>query len=291
MKFSVVIPLYNKRNSLRDCIESVLNQSYNDFELLIVDDGSTDGSVDIVKEYNDKRIRLIEKENGGVGSARNMGISSAKNTWIAFLDGDDLWAENHLETIVRLAKEEPLAMVFSTSFEKFSSSESVNEKFKSLKRDFNHYIVKDLFEYWLNKKSVICSSSAVVHISCFARCGYFRQDLVRGEDTDLWIRLFKNFTFAKTDVVTALYRVDSADGNASKKINSIKKFEVYYFKPQWFNWSFESRYYFHVIWGHFKMFVARKEWKNLLLLISKYHFGLIVILFERFVRICQGRTT
>ena len=63
MKFSIVIPLYNKRNSLRDCIESVLNQSYKDFELIVVDDGSTDGSAEIVREFSDERIRLVEKEN------------------------------------------------------------------------------------------------------------------------------------------------------------------------------------------------------------------------------------
>ena len=291
MQFSVVIPSYNKRNTLRECVESVLNQSYSDFEILIVDDGSTDDSLEVARGINDARVRLIEKENGGVSSARNLGIKMSKNPWIAFLDGDDVWDKNHLQTIVDLAKSEPLAMVFSTSFERFSSKESIEEKFLSFKRDFNHYLVEDLFESWLRRKGVICSSSAVVHKSCFAKVGMFNQNLVRGEDTDLWIRLFKNFTIARTDVVTALYRLDSVDGNASLRKNSVRRFEVFYFKPKWFKWSSESRYYFHVIWGHFKMFVARKEWKNLFLLCSKYHFGLVVILFERFARIFQGHTT
>ena len=119
MKFSVVIPLYNKRNSLKACIESVLNQSYKDFELIVVDDGSTDGSKEIVREFEDKRIRLIEKKNGGVSSARNLGVRSARNSWIAFLDGDDIWTKWHLETIVRLAESEPLAMVLSSSIDSF----------------------------------------------------------------------------------------------------------------------------------------------------------------------------
>ncbi len=291
MQFSVVIPSYNKRNTLRECIESVLNQSYSDFELLIVDDGSSDDSLEVARGFSDKRIRVIEKENGGVSSARNLGIKLSKNPWIAFLDGDDVWERNHLQTIVDLAKCEPLAMVFSTSFERFSSKESIVEKFLSFKREFNHYIVEDLFECWLRRMGVICSSSAVVHKSCFAKVGLFNQGLVRGEDTDLWIRLFRCFSIARTDVVTVLYRVDSVDGNASVRKNCVRKFEVFYFKPNWFKWSWESRYYFHVIWGHLKMFVARKEWRNLLLLVSRYHFGLVVILFERLARIFQGRTT
>lgn len=291
MKFTVVIPLYNKRNSLKECIKSVLNQTYKDFELLIVDDGSTDGSADVVREFDDSRIRLIEKENGGVSSARNTGVRLAKNTWIAFLDGDDVWAEWHLETIVNLAKSEPLALVLSSSIEAFDDSEGVEKKLQSVKKEFNHYIVKDLYSDWLNAKKVICSSTAVVHISCFAKVGFLRADLIKGEDTNFWARLFEYFCFAKTDMITSFYRLDSADGNASRKVNSVKRYEVYYFKPQWFKWSSKTLYQFHVIWGYVKHFIYYKQFKNLFLLLLKYHFGLFVILFQRFVRISRGRTT
>ena len=291
MNLSIIIPLYNKRNSLRNCIQSVLNQTYKNFELIIVDDGSTDGSEEVIKEFSDYRIRFERKENGGVSSARNRGVQLAKNPWIAFLDADDIWAEWHLETIVHLSQIEPLALVLSTSIDTFISSQGVESKLNSVSKEFNHYLIKDLHKDWLEKKQVISSSSAVVHISCFARVGYFREDLIKGEDTDFWARLFEYFTFAKTDMITAFYRIESVEGNASRSVNSVKKYEVYYFKPQWFCWSSKTLYQFHVIYGCLKHFIYYIQPKNLLLLCLRYNFGLFVVLFQQFVRIFQGRTT
>lgn len=290
MNLSIIIPLYNKRNSLRNCIQSVLNQTYKNFELIVVDDGSTDGCQEIVKEFEDSRIRFERKENGGVSSARNRGVQLARNPWIAFLDADDIWAEWHLETIVHLSQREPLALVLSTSIDTFISSQGVESKLNSVSKEFNHYLIKDLHKDWLEKKQVICSSSAVVHISCFARVGYFREDLIKGEDTDFWARLFEYFTFAKTDMITAFYRIESVEGNASRSVNSVKKYEVYYFKPQWFCWSSKTLYQFHVIYGYLKHFIYYKQPKNLLLLCLRYNFGLFVVLFQQFVRIFRGRT-
>src|SRR5690554_7052561 len=97
--FSVVIPLYNKELSINNTIQSVLNQTFQDYEIVVVNDGSTDKSLEVVKQINDFRIRIINKLNGGVSSARNRGIEESKFDWIAFLDGDDLWMENHLEIL------------------------------------------------------------------------------------------------------------------------------------------------------------------------------------------------
>ena len=144
MNLSIIIPLYNKRNSLRNCIQSVLNQTYKNFELIIVDDGSTDGSEEVVKEFSDDRIRFERKKNGGVSSARNRGVQLARNPWIAFLDADDIWAEWHLETIVHLFESEPLALVLSTSIDTFISSQGVESKLNSVSKEFNHYLIKDL---------------------------------------------------------------------------------------------------------------------------------------------------
>ncbi len=290
MNLSVIIPLYNKRNSLRSCIQSVLNQTYGNFEIIIVDDGSTDGSQEIVKEFTDSRIRFERKENAGVSSARNRGIQLAKNPWIAFLDADDIWIESHLETLVRLSQSEPLALVLSTSIDSFTNSQELEDKLKVESKEFNHYLIKDLHKDWLDKKQVICSSSALVHISCFVRVGYFREDLIKGEDTDLWARLFECFTFAKTDKVTAFYRTESLDGNASRRVSSVRKYEVYYFNPQWFLWSSKTLYQFQVIYGYLKHFIYYKQPKNLCLLVFRYHFWLFVVLFQRFVHIFQGHT-
>ena len=92
--FSVIIPLYNKEKSVSSTLQSVLNQTFKKFEVIVVDDGSTDGSYDVVKQFKDERIRLIQKENGGVSSARNRGIQETKYDHVAFLDADDVWEPN-----------------------------------------------------------------------------------------------------------------------------------------------------------------------------------------------------
>lgn len=116
--FSVIIPVYNKRPHLDRSITSVLNQKTSEFELLLVDDGSSDGSYEMAKSYSDKRIRVFQRDEPGPGgyAARNLGIKKARFDWIAFLDADDEWMENHLETFVALIKTKPSAKIVSTSW-------------------------------------------------------------------------------------------------------------------------------------------------------------------------------
>lgn len=94
---SVVIPLYNKRQSIANTLQSVLSQTYSCFEIVVVDDGSTDDSAEIVRQFRDERIRLIQKENGGVCSARNLGIRESKGEFVALLDADDTLVPDCLE--------------------------------------------------------------------------------------------------------------------------------------------------------------------------------------------------
>lgn len=97
---SVVIPLYNKDRNIKDTILSVLNQTYHNFELIVVDDGSTDNSANVVKSMSDKRVRYVYKENGGVSSARNRGVEEATGDWLLFLDADDILLKHCLATLI-----------------------------------------------------------------------------------------------------------------------------------------------------------------------------------------------
>lgn len=114
---SIIIPLYNKEQYIRQTLESVFNQTYQEFEIVIVDDGSTDGSLDVVRQVGDPRIRIVCKENGGVSSARNLGIKEARYDYLAFLDADDLWMPDHLEVIARLMEKYPQCGLFGTSYQ------------------------------------------------------------------------------------------------------------------------------------------------------------------------------
>lgn len=113
---SVVIPLWNKEAYIERCVRSVLAQTFGDFEVIVVDDGSTDQSATIVRQINDNRIRLITQSNAGVSAARNTGISHALYPYIAFLDADDEWEPHHLEVIRHLIEAFPLCGLFSTCY-------------------------------------------------------------------------------------------------------------------------------------------------------------------------------
>ena len=117
MKISVVIPLYNKEKQIAHTLQSVLNQTFQDFEIVIVDDGSTDGSVAEVEKFSDSRIRLIHQKNAGVSAARNRGIEAAKGDLIAFLDADDVWMPEYLATQYHLSQKYPDCNVFACNYE------------------------------------------------------------------------------------------------------------------------------------------------------------------------------
>lgn len=219
--FSVVIPLYNKELSIRNTILSVLNQSYQDFEIIVINDGSTDNSVKIINNIQDHRIRIIHQENEGVSSARNHGITQAKYEWIAFLDGDDLWENNHLEEIMNMMEIYPDEKVFVTSFE-------YSDKRKIFKHDRNSciFIIDNYFKEAVDE-ILIWTSIIVLNKECIAKVKGFNLILKRGEDMDLWARVSKNYNIVKSAKITAIYRIDAENRtNLSKELKST---HVYYF--------------------------------------------------------------
>ncbi len=111
---SVVIPLYNKASHVRRAIESVLAQSVRDFELIVVDDGSTDGGLDVVRSVEDGRIHVVQQQHSGVSAARNRGAQEAAAEVVAFLDADDTWTPEFLKTAMSLRERLPEAAVWGT---------------------------------------------------------------------------------------------------------------------------------------------------------------------------------
>ncbi|MGB7526473.1 glycosyltransferase family 2 protein [Sphingobacterium cellulitidis] len=202
--FSIVIPLYNKGVSIIETIDSVLNQTFRDFELVVVNDGSTDNSLEVVKSFRDSRIRIVNKSNEGVSSTRNRGIRESKYEWIAFLDADDLWEPNHLETIYKMILEYPSDCVFATSF-LFSDKRKVygGEVFDNEVVKIDKYFDRAL------KGPVIWTGIVVVHKSVFDSVGVFNPNLSRGEDLDVWARIGKNYSIIKSRKITACYRVET----------------------------------------------------------------------------------
>jgi glycosyltransferase involved in cell wall biosynthesis len=184
--FSVIIPLYNKENFIENTLKSVLNQKFTDFEIIIVNDGSTDKSEEKLLRFKDSRIQYFCKENEGVSIARNYGIKKAESDYITFIDADDYWYPDFLEEIFKNIKLFPEQKVFTAAIE-IETSKNIFPAQYSIQKTGNFELV-NYFKASI-KESIIWTSSAVFHKSIFTEIGNFDPKIKSGQDTDLWIRI------------------------------------------------------------------------------------------------------
>jgi glycosyltransferase involved in cell wall biosynthesis len=203
--FSVIIPLYNKENFIENTLKSVFNQSFTDFEVLIVNDGSIDTSEEKVLQFNDVRIRYFYKENGGVSSARNFGIEQATSNYITFLDADDYWYPNFLQEMFSNTQNHNDVKVFSAAIEVETSKKTFAALY-SIEKKADCQIV-NYFEA-SHKETAICTSCAVFHKSVFEKTGNFDMSLKSGEDTDMWIRIGLHYPVLFSWKILARYVYD-----------------------------------------------------------------------------------
>lgn len=202
--FSIVISLYNKADYIQNTLKSVLNQTFTDYEVIIINDGSTDNSVTKVLEFNDSRIQLYNQKNQGASIARNLGIEKAKYDYIAFLDADDLWKADHLETLNTLIQNFPNVGIFASRYELvFKNGKNYIPKFKGLSADFEG-IIPDYFETSL-PYPVATSSSIVIPKYVFKKTGNFKPGISSGQDVDMWIRIALKYPVAISNNITASY--------------------------------------------------------------------------------------
>ncbi len=206
---SVVIPLYNKEPHVKRAISSVLNQTIQDFEIIVVNDGSTDKSADMVKSFSDVRIRLINQKNAGVSVARNRGINEAKSELIAFLDSDDEWMPNYLETILRLREKYPDAGLYATSLKTEFVDNVLMDKDERLRKLIpDEGLILNYFKVNLkdiSHKDIFYTSSVTVPKKVFSELGGFQTGFWWGEDIDMWGRIALKYPIAYSSQVCAIY--------------------------------------------------------------------------------------
>lgn len=184
--FSVIIPLYNKENFIKNTIKSVFDQTFQDYEIIVVNDGSTDKSEEIVLEFNDSRLRYYSKENEGVSTARNFGIEKAQSDYITFLDADDYWYPEFLSVMFEKITAFPKQKIYAGAIE-IETSKKIFPAQYSIEKT-NDYELVNYFKASL-KETVICTSCAVFDTSVFREIGVFDTKIKSGQDTDLWIRI------------------------------------------------------------------------------------------------------
>ena len=227
---SVVIPVYNKEKFIENTIYSVLNQTLSDFELIIVDDSSTDKSLSIIDSIKDKRIKTYSIKNSGVSKSRNYGVEKSTSNLIAFLDADDLWKNNHLEQLYKLYLENPNCGMYAMSYIK-------NINFKSYKKSyFGLSNFSGILENFFNSSSVDCiasSSSVMIPLNVFKKINGFNENLKKREDTALWIKIALNYKIAFSTITTVEIVITEHGNHLSKSHeNPWYFFDLFKFQEQ-----------------------------------------------------------
>jgi glycosyltransferase involved in cell wall biosynthesis len=228
---SVIIPAYNAEHFLQETIESVLKQTYTDFEVIIVDDGSTDGTADKAKSYlHDPRVHYIYQENKGVCAARNKGIRSTKSELIAFVDADDVWLQEKLEKQVPLFEDNNVGLVYCM-IEHIDENDNVLPHLSWPHPRGATY--KDLlYINWI----VGSGSSVIIRKDVFDKVGFFDEGLKGLEDMDMWIRILHGYKSSYVDSVLVKIRRHiksrQAQKMASKSVNLQKRQDEYFLHVQ-----------------------------------------------------------
>ena len=201
---NVIIHTYNNERFIAETVESVLNQTYKEYEIVVVDDGSVDGTRDALIPYMQK-IRYHYKENGGIASAKNAGIGLSQAEFVAFLDHDDLWVPDKLQLQMEHFNENPqIGLVYA----KYTSFRDGKELRTKPEKGYSGWIFKELLS-----KSFIQTSTVVVKRECLDAVGPYDETFSLGDEYDMFLRIARKFQCGFVDKGLTRYRVH--DTNAS----------------------------------------------------------------------------
>lgn len=217
--FSVIIPLYNKENFVLNTLKSVMNQTFTDYEIIIIEDCSTDKSLEIVSKIKNDTIRIIRHEkNKGLSASRNTGVKNANANYLAFLDADDLWKEDYLQELFQITNDFPEAHLFATNYEEFYSDAKILLPENNSKKLQNNSLITDFFEISL-AQPLYCPSSFCVEKSVFETVGYYDETITFGEDVDFNIRANSEFLLAYSKKPLVHYLMLSENQITQSKIS------------------------------------------------------------------------
>jgi glycosyltransferase involved in cell wall biosynthesis len=213
-KVSVIIPTHNRAEFLRSAIASVLNQTFQDFEIIIIDDASKDHTQEVIANFNDARIKVIHNQiSKGAAGARNIGLINTSGEYIAFLDDDDEWLPEKLKIQTCLLDNSPSEVggIYTYSF--------IKEKVSGRVLSIWNYEIKEF-----SKENVITTSSVLLRRECFEKCGLFDENMPTGSDYDMWIRISENFSFEiiKDALVNYYIHENRLSINYGKKIRGLE---------------------------------------------------------------------
>lgn len=226
MNVSIVIPLYNKKDYIGRCLQSALAQTHQDLEVVVINDGSTDGGETEASKFSDRRVRLFHQANQGVSAARNAGVEAAQSDVIFFLDADDTWHPTLVEEIVKVIDAHPDVGVFSCATRKiFADGYSQIPEFKYIAFEAGTYILKNYFQTYVELGySPFSNSSFCVRRKFFDLAGKYTVGVRLTEDSDLWVRLTLISQIAFLPSALADYHVEVLDN--TRTIPQTSTYEV-----------------------------------------------------------------
>lgn len=246
---SIIIPLYNKENYIIQCIDSIISQSYKYFEIIVIDDGSTDEGINKVKLYKDYRIKLISKKNGGVSSARNEGIKNANGNWVLFLDADDKLEKNALQSFIDSINIYPNVKIFISNFWEISGNK---------KHPYSNWRKKKLIETPLKEiwyRNIYARpGNTLIHKDVFTSYGGYVNGMKYNEDYEFSLRLLSYYKIVYIPEFTMSYIKN--ENSASNKIQAIEYDYAHMIQSLSYNSIYQKLLYFSI--AYFSGYKRRK---------------------------------
>lgn len=218
--FSVIIPLYNKAPYIAKAIESVLGQTYRDFEVIVIDDGSTDQSLEVAKTFENKSITIVSQPNSGVSTARNNGVKLAKHPYICFLDADDWWHPTFLEEMKQLITDFPDAGIYGSGYYIVKNGQERIAPI-GVPQGFEQGIIDYCEVYAKTLCMPLWTGAVIVPKNIFDEEGGFKSQLKFGEDFDLWIRIALKNKVILVNKPLAYYNQDVDVNNRGVAVHKI----------------------------------------------------------------------
>ena len=254
---SIIIPAYNASKYIAETVQSVVNQTYSNWELIIVDDGSTDNTLKIIDAIaqTDSRIKYLTKNNSGVSDTRNKGLSIAKGEFISFLDADDIWHTNNLEEKIKFIQKDNIDVAYSNCEKIDRNSNSLNNILTGSETP----LLSDIL--LLRGNYLTAPSGIVLKKNVLDKIGGFDTNLSNNADQDLWIRILSNnFKIKLIKLVLWKYRVH--DNNMSSNIALLEKDSIYIFNKAKKNNLYDTFAFKQKAFSKLNLMLAGSWWKN-----------------------------
>lgn len=217
---SVIIPVYNGEKTIRETIESVLKQSFYDLELIVINDGSTDSTLEIVSSIKDSRLKIFSYPNAGLAISRNRGITYASGEFVSFLDADDIWTADKLELQLKALQENPQAAVA------YSWTDLIDESSQFLRPSSHITANGDVYARLLLINFLENGSNPLIRKQALTKVGGFDESLSGAADWDMWLRLAACYHFVAVPSAQILYRVSTNSMSASIYRQAIEQIKV-----------------------------------------------------------------